>query len=112
LPLRRANDRHQSIMPGIHFAAVETTEDANSNWFRFVGPICLDIIIPAPSQQLLCPVALSQPDSLVPHRHAMPPPELPADAPVFDVVHPVQVGLGPALRMKSDPAFLHRFDRS
>ena len=40
----------------------------------------------------------------IPHRHPMPPPKLAADAPVAEVVHPVRVGLAPALRMERDAA--------
>src|SRR6185437_3829457 len=35
---------------------------------------------------------------VIPCRDAMSPPELAADAPVFDVAHPFEVGLGPVLR--------------
>ena len=37
----------------------------------------------------------------IPHRNAMPPPELAADAPVLDVLQPVVVNLRPALGMKT-----------
>src|SRR5256885_127240 len=37
----------------------------------------------------------------VPHRHPMPPPQLPRDAPVFNVPHPVVVNFRPALRVKT-----------
>ena len=40
----------------------------------------------------------------IPDRNALAPPELPADAPVLDVVEPVQVNLGPALRVEFDQA--------
>src|SRR5262249_30691011 len=46
---------------------------------------------------------------LIPYRDAMPPPQLTADTPVSDVVHPMSVGFGPAFRVKSDPAFLNGF---
>ena len=41
----------------------------------------------------------------------MPPPELPADAPRLDVLHPVEEGLLPRLRHDLDPARSHRLDR-
>jgi hypothetical protein len=37
----------------------------------------------------------------------MAPPELAADAPVLDVLEPVQVNLAPALRVKLDVAVAH-----
>ena len=37
----------------------------------------------------------------VPHRNAVAPPELPADAPVLDVLEPVQVDLRPALGIET-----------
>src|SRR5262249_2180774 len=43
----------------------------------------------------------------VPRRDAMAPPELARDAPVANVVHPFEIGLGPVLRDKLDSA---RFD--
>ncbi len=41
----------------------------------------------------------------------MAPPELAADAPVLDVVHPLKVGLGPALRNEAGPAVFHGANR-
>ena len=41
----------------------------------------------------------------------MPPPKLAADAPVLDVVHPVEVGLGPVFRNEFYLAAFHRLDR-
>ena len=38
----------------------------------------------------------------VPHRDAMAPPELTADAPVLDIFEPVEVSLGPAFRVELD----------
>ncbi len=46
----------------------------------------------------------------MPRRNAMAPPELPRDAPVMDVVHPLEVGLRVHLRREPDVAFLHRGD--
>ncbi len=46
----------------------------------------------------------------VPRRNAMSPPQLPRDAPVMDVLHPVQVRLPVVLRRELDVAFLHRCD--
>jgi len=40
----------------------------------------------------------------VPHRDAVAPPELAADAPVLDVVEPVEIRLRPAFRVESDDA--------
>ena len=40
----------------------------------------------------------------------MAPPELARDAPVADVVHPLEVGLGPVVRDELDAAVLHRLD--
>ena len=39
---------------------------------------------------------------IVPGRDAVPPPELPADAPILDIVHPVEIGLGPVSRDEAD----------
>ena len=47
----------------------------------------------------------------MPHRNAMPPPQLPRDAPVADVVHPFEVGLGPVRGHEGDAAFFHGLDR-
>ena len=47
----------------------------------------------------------------VPDRDAVPPPELAADAPVADVLHPVQVDPGPALGDEAQPPALDRRDR-
>ena len=41
----------------------------------------------------------------------MAPPELARDAPVVDVLHPVEVGLGPRLRDDARGAALHRRER-
>ena len=47
----------------------------------------------------------------VPDGDAVAPPELAADAPVADVLHPVQVDALEALRHELDAALLHRIDR-
>ena len=39
-------------------------------------------------------------ESFAPHRNPMPPPKLPADAPVLNVRQPMVIDLGPALRME------------
>ncbi len=44
----------------------------------------------------------------IPHRDAMPPPKLTADAPVLDIFEPVQVNFGPALGVKLDVPVAHR----
>src|SRR5438477_11736942 len=41
-----------------------------------------------------------------PNRNLMSPPELSADAPIFDVGHPMIVNPGPAIRIKSNPWFM------
>ena len=43
----------------------------------------------------------------VPHGNLMPPPQLPGDAPVVDVFHPVKIGLGEAVGDKLGLSFLH-----
>ncbi len=48
---------------------------------------------------------------VIPGRDAVPPPELPADTPVLDVVHPVEVGLRPVLGNEANPAGLDGLDR-
>ncbi len=45
----------------------------------------------------------------VPDRDAVTPPQLPADTPVLDIIHPVQENLGEAIRHKVDLALAHRF---
>ncbi len=45
---------------------------------------------------------------VIPHRDLVAPPELAADAPVLEVLHPVGVGLGPALGAELDLAGCHR----
>ena len=40
----------------------------------------------------------------------MPPPELAADAPVLNVVHPLEVGFRPVVRNEANPAVLDSFD--
>ena len=47
---------------------------------------------------------------VVPGRNAMTPPELAADAPVFDAVHPVEIGLAPVRRHELDAPVLDRLD--
>ncbi len=47
----------------------------------------------------------------VPHRNPVPPPELPRDAPVPDVVHPAQVDVAPARRVELDLASFDHVDR-
>ena len=49
--------------------------------------------------------------AVVPGRYAMAPPELPADTPVLNVVHPLVVRLGPVIRHEPDFAVLDGFDR-
>ena len=44
----------------------------------------------------------------VPHRNAVSPPQLTADAPILNVVEPVQVDLRPTLRIEFDMAVAHR----
>ncbi len=41
----------------------------------------------------------------------MAPPQLAADAPVLDVLHPLEIGLGPVLRHETNAAVLHALDR-
>ena len=48
---------------------------------------------------------------VVPRRDAMAPPQLAADAPVLDVVHPLRVGLRPVLRHELDVAVAHCVQR-
>jgi hypothetical protein len=52
--------------------------------------------------ELLLVEALAVPDG-----NAMPPPELAADAPVLDILEPVEVDFAPALRVKLDMAVAH-----
>ena len=47
---------------------------------------------------------------VVPGGNSMSPPELPANAPVLNVVHPVEVGLRPVFRNKLDAARFDGFD--
>ena len=47
----------------------------------------------------------------IPDRNAMPPPKLPADAPILNVFHPVEKDLGEPLRHEYHFTFLHRFSR-
>src|SRR5580700_564741 len=44
---------------------------------------------------------------VVPGRYAMPPPQLPADAPILDLVHPFEIDGGPILGHEADAP---RFD--
>ena len=48
---------------------------------------------------------------VVPRRDPMAPPELPADAPVLDVAHPLEIGARPVLRDETDGAVLDGLDR-
>src|SRR5690606_25595738 len=48
---------------------------------------------------------------VVPRRNLMAPPELAADAPILDVVHPLEVGLRPVLRDEADATVFDRLDR-
>ena len=47
---------------------------------------------------------------IVPGGDAMSPPQLPADAPVLDVVHPVEIGLRPVLRHEANAPRFNGFD--
>src|SRR5208282_1774425 len=47
---------------------------------------------------------------VIPRRYPMAPPELAADAPVLQVVHPVKIGLVPMARHEADPAALDGLD--
>ena len=47
---------------------------------------------------------------IIPCRNAVPPPDLAADAPVLDVFHPVEISLGPTLRIELDRAVADRLD--
>ena len=47
---------------------------------------------------------------IIPRRNAVPPPDLAADAPVLDVFHPVEISLGPTLRIEFDRAVADRLD--
>ena len=47
---------------------------------------------------------------VIPRRYAMAPPQLPADTPVLDVVHPFVIGLGPVLRYETDAAAFDGFN--
>src|SRR3546814_1917051 len=49
--------------------------------------------------------------AVVPRRNLVPPPKLTADAPGLDVLHPVEIGLGPGFRHKAGFAAAHRLDR-
>src|SRR6266567_2890287 len=46
----------------------------------------------------------------VPRRDTIAPPQLPRDAPVIDVAHPLEVRLGVILRNELDFALFNRFD--
>ena len=48
---------------------------------------------------------------VVPGGNAVAPPELAADAPVLDVVHPGEIGVFPVARHEFDLAVFHRLDR-
>ena len=48
---------------------------------------------------------------VIPRRYPVPPPQLPADAPVLDVVHPLKIGLLPAFRHKAHAPVAHRLAR-
>src|SRR5207245_8762083 len=43
----------------------------------------------------------------VPGRNLMPPPDLPRDAPVFDIFHPSEVGIAPSFGNDSNPPLSH-----
>ncbi len=45
----------------------------------------------------------------IPHRDSVPPPQLPADAPVLDVIHPTQENFREAIRHKCNLSLAHRF---
>src|SRR5690606_33360284 len=47
---------------------------------------------------------------VVPGGNAVSPPDLPRDAPILDVVQPVEVGLGPVLGDELDSAVAHALD--
>src|SRR3546814_7202585 len=49
--------------------------------------------------------------AVVPRRNLVPPPKLTADAPGLDVLHPVEIGIGPGFRHKAGFAAAHRLDR-
>ena len=53
---------------------------------------------------------ISRHSPAVPRRDAVAPPELARDAPVADVVHPLEIGLGPVGRNERDAAGFHRLD--
>ena len=48
--------------------------------------------------------------AVVPRRDAMPPPQLPAHAPVLDVAHPFEIGARPVLRHEAGATLLHGRD--
>src|SRR5580692_8043937 len=57
-------------------------------------------------------VARDVPASLgvVPGRYAMSPPQLPADAPILDLVHPFEIDPGPVVRNEADVSLLDGAD--
>ena len=57
---------------------------------------------------LLAPTYVWRAVGVVPGGDAVPPPQLAADAPVFDVLHPVVVGPAPVLRHEAGAAVTHR----
>ena len=44
----------------------------------------------------------------IPHRDAVSPPQLPADAPVLDGIQPMEIDLRPAFRVELDVSVPHR----
>jgi hypothetical protein len=46
----------------------------------------------------------------VPHRDSMPPPQLTADAPIADILHPVKIDFGEMLRDDGYLPFLYSLD--
>ena len=47
----------------------------------------------------------------IPHRNPVPPPQLPRNAPIADVFHPMTVGILPFLRIEHEFAFFPRGKR-
>ena len=58
----------------------------------------------------LVPADVNIAAGVVPGRDAVPPPQLARDAPVVDVAHPLEVGLGPVLRDEADITVFHGGD--
>ena len=50
-------------------------------------------------------------DFIVPGGYAMSPPDLPRNTPVFDIAHPVEIGVFPVVRDELDIADFNRLDR-